>query len=153
MTSMTGSAIEKIDRAFDETINRILERLFAQADEAVAVVFKMGDRVTQFFLQVAHDQEAHAELIAGADDVARRVVEAREFEHDDLGDFEFPHDRFDLIARAENVDALGSFIDRLVGQEAEGAEADLGLAPDPGVQFLRPSRRSRSGASSRCARL
>ena len=55
----------EIDRALDPAIERIFQRLFAQADETKAIVLEMGHRMAQLFLQIAHDQEPHAELVAG----------------------------------------------------------------------------------------
>ena len=95
---MTGKRDRDIDDAFDGAVERILERLFAQADEAEAVVFEMGDGMAEFFLEVAQDQKPDAELIAGLDDVAIDLGEERELEQDDLGDVVFAHDAFDIVA-------------------------------------------------------
>ena len=65
---------ENIDCPFHKTINRILERFFPQRDEAKSAVFEVDDRVPQRFLQIAQDNEAEAEAIAGVDDGATGIA-------------------------------------------------------------------------------
>src|SRR5438093_911309 len=48
-------ADDEIERTFQEAVERILERLFAQRDEAEPVVLEMRHGVAQPFLEVAYD--------------------------------------------------------------------------------------------------
>src|SRR6266404_3586148 len=59
----------EIDRPFDSAIKRVFERLLTQADETKAIIVEVRDRMAQLFLEVAHDQEPHPELVASGDKV------------------------------------------------------------------------------------
>ena len=46
---------DEINRAFDETIERILQRFFAQGHKTKSAVLEVDHGMTQRFLQVAED--------------------------------------------------------------------------------------------------
>src|SRR2546430_13510877 len=45
----------EIDCSFEESVQWIFERLFAQSDESKTAIFKMSHRMAQSFLQIAQD--------------------------------------------------------------------------------------------------
>src|SRR5438132_8991785 len=45
----------EIDYPFEESVQWIFERLFAQSNESKTAIFKMSDRMAQSFLQITQD--------------------------------------------------------------------------------------------------
>ena len=113
------------------------KRLFPQADETESVIFEMRNRVAQFFLEIADDEQADAEMIAHADDVAVDLGEERKLEHDDLRDPALDDDLFELIGIAQDRNAVLRLFDLLVANQADRAQSDIGFAPQPGAQLRR----------------
>ena len=91
-----------VDDALEETVERILQRLVAQAEELEAVVLKIADRMINFLLEIVGDEQAHAEFFAGGGHVVEHVREHGELDEDDLGDFVFADDAFKIIRAAEH---------------------------------------------------
>ena len=57
MNKSTGNRDGKIEEPFDEAVQRAFQRLFAQADEANAVVFENNGLVVEIGLKIVeHDQ-------------------------------------------------------------------------------------------------
>src|SRR5256885_6302807 len=52
----------EIDRSFQESVERVLERFLAQSDESKSAIFEMGHRMTQAFLEVAQNEQTNPEL-------------------------------------------------------------------------------------------
>src|SRR5205814_4597527 len=50
----------QIEHTFKKAVERILERLFPQRDEAESVVLELCHGMAQSFLQIADDEEANA---------------------------------------------------------------------------------------------
>src|SRR2546430_8273361 len=92
---------DEINRSFDETIERILQRFFAQGHETKSAVLEVDHRMTQRLLQVAEYDQTHSEFIACFDDCAIGFG-SREFQQDDLGGAAFTHDPVEIVGLAEN---------------------------------------------------
>src|SRR6202011_845269 len=95
----------QIDGALAKAIERVLQRFFAQTDEAEAVIFEMGHRVTQFFFEITDDKQAHPELIADPNNVPVNFSEERKLQEDHLGDAALANDVFQIVGRAQHRDA------------------------------------------------
>src|SRR5438105_4007589 len=61
---------DDIERAFDETIERVLQRFFAQGHETKSAVLEVDDGMTQCLRKVAKDDQTHSEFVACFDDCA-----------------------------------------------------------------------------------
>ena len=95
------------------------------------IVLEMCHRVAQLFLQVADDQESHAELVAGGDEVAVQLGELGELEHDHLGHSMFLDRTAEAVWPAENRNPALRAIERLIADDADRAQSHIGLAPQP----------------------
>ena len=131
-----------IDGAFEKAIERIFQRLFPQPDEAEAVVLEVRHGMAQFLLEIAHDEQPHAEMIADADDVTVDLGEERKLQHDDLRHPALDKDLFEIFRMAEHGNAVLRLLDLLVADEADGAQADIRFAPQPAPQLGRFQSRS-----------
>ena len=83
--------------ALEETVKRILQRLFPQPDETESVVLEMRHGMAQFLLEIADDEEPHADAVADLNDVAIASVEERELQHDHLRDAALDDDIFERL--------------------------------------------------------
>ncbi len=127
----------EIDGPFEKTVQRALQRFFAETNEAEAVVFEVRHGMPQLFLQIADNDEPDAELIANANDIAVDLGEERELQQNDLGDAELPNYLLEFFAGAENRDSVFGLVDLLIADQTDGAQPDLGLTTEPLSQLGR----------------
>jgi hypothetical protein len=73
-----------IQAAFEEAVDGVLERLFAEAEEEHAFVFEHGDGVAEDFVEVGDDEEADAVGFAEPGVIAHGAVGPGELDHDEF---------------------------------------------------------------------
>lgn len=132
----------EIDRPFEETVQGILERFFAQTDKAKAVVFEVRDRMSQLFLQIADNEQPDAELIADANNIPVDLGEERKLQQNDLGDAELPNYFLEFAGGAENRNSVFGPVDLFVTNQSDGAQSDFCFASQPAAKLSCFTRRT-----------
>ena len=120
---------EDVERALEEAIERILERLSVEGEELEAVVLEHGDGVAEAVGEIAEDEETGAGALDGLDEGGGVFAKVDE---NDLRDAMAGDDAGKIGGEAENG-ALGRTAMGVgfIAQYADGAEAEARFAAEP----------------------
>ena len=91
--------------------------------------------MTQFFLEVAHDQKPDAELVARRDKIAILFVELRELEQDHLRHRMLLDHAAETVGTAEHGNLVRGIFQRFLADDAHCPQAKFGLSPQPAAQL------------------
>src|SRR6266513_1017264 len=121
----------QVDRAFQETVERIFQWFFAQPNKTESAIFKMGDRVSQFFFQITQDQQANSKLVANPNDVPVVVAKEGKLEQDYLGDPVLLNDLPKIAGSTKNRNSMFGLVDVVIANQTDRAQADLAFSAKP----------------------